>query len=174
MKKRKFSDGGETVDMEPSEKPEGGRFSSDTYKRAFAQVNEPAKDAPKPAAKAKAKPAAKSADPTAGEAKDKAAQEAADRMGNEPAKRPSMMARLRADSAKREAAVTRMREETPDLRTTGNRTTTDDKMSPKYGQGRTNPKTLMPLKCGGKVAKYAKGGSIDGIAQRGKTKGRVC
>lgn len=27
---------------------------------------------------------------------------------------------------------------------------------------------------GGKVKKYAKGGSIDGIAQRGKTKGKVC
>jgi hypothetical protein len=30
------------------------------------------------------------------------------------------------------------------------------------------------MKKGGKVAKYAKGGSIDGIAQRGKTRGKIC
>lgn len=29
-------------------------------------------------------------------------------------------------------------------------------------------------KRGGKVQKYAKGGSIDGIAQRGKTRGKMC
>jgi hypothetical protein len=31
-----------------------------------------------------------------------------------------------------------------------------------------------PMKKGGSVAKYAKGGSIDGIAQRGKTRGKMC
>ncbi len=30
------------------------------------------------------------------------------------------------------------------------------------------------MKKGGKVAKYAKGGAIDGIAQRGKTRGKIC
>ena len=30
------------------------------------------------------------------------------------------------------------------------------------------------MKCGGKVKKFAKGGSIDGCATRGKTKGRNC
>jgi len=30
-----------------------------------------------------------------------------------------------------------------------------------------------PMKKGGKVKKYAKGGSVDGCAQRGKTKGRM-
>lgn len=29
------------------------------------------------------------------------------------------------------------------------------------------------LKCGGEVKKYAKGGSIDGVAIKGKTKGRM-
>jgi len=28
------------------------------------------------------------------------------------------------------------------------------------------------MKCGGKVKKYAKGGSVDGVAQRGKTRGK--
>lgn len=28
------------------------------------------------------------------------------------------------------------------------------------------------MKCGGSVKKYAKGGSVDGIAQRGKTRGK--
>jgi hypothetical protein len=30
------------------------------------------------------------------------------------------------------------------------------------------------LACGGTVKKYAKGGSVDGIASRGKTRGKVC
>ena len=37
---------------------------------------------------------------------------------------------------------------------------------------KVNPRTLLPMKKGGNVKKYAKGGSIDGCAQRGKTKGR--
>lgn len=37
-------------------------------------------------------------------------------------------------------------------------------------------KEAMGMKCGGKVMKYAKGGSVrgDGIASRGRTKGRMC
>jgi hypothetical protein len=31
----------------------------------------------------------------------------------------------------------------------------------------------MPMKKGGKVMKYAKGGSIDGCATKGKTKGKM-
>ena len=43
--------------------------------------------------------------------------------------------------------------------------------------GSTNPDNAEALKaagmkCGGTVKKYAKGGSIDGIAQRGKTRGK--
>lgn len=34
MKRRKFADGGETTEMRPSAKPEGGRFDEDTYSRA--------------------------------------------------------------------------------------------------------------------------------------------
>jgi hypothetical protein len=33
-------------------------------------------------------------------------------------------------------------------------------------------KAEMPMEKGGDAKKYAKGGSIDGIAQRGKTKGK--
>ena len=43
--------------------------------------------------------------------------------------------------------------------------------------GSTNPANAAAMKeagmkCGGTVKKYAKGGSIDGIAQRGKTRGK--
>ena len=32
----------------------------------------------------------------------------------------------------------------------------------------------MGMKCGGKVKGYAKGGSIDGVATKGKTRGKIC
>jgi hypothetical protein len=62
MKRRKFADGGETTEMRPSAKPEGGRFDEDTYSRARRFVEskkEEAKSTPKPAAKPAAKPASK-------------------------------------------------------------------------------------------------------------------
>ena len=176
MKKRKFADGGETTEMEPSAKPEGGRFDEDTYSRARRFVESGGK---KEETKTAVKRARKvETDPTAGEAKDKAAQRAAD-MGDEaPAKRPGMMARLRADSANREAAVKRMREETPDLNMPNR--STDNPMGKNYGAGRVNPSTLLPYKKGGTVKKYASGGSVssvssraDGIATKGKTKCRI-
>ena len=61
-----------------------------------------------------------------------------------------------------------------------------NKKSPMYKGGKNtyNPETLLPrkpsndeMKHGGAVKKYASGGyvkSADGIAQRGKTKGRMC
>ena len=33
---------------------------------------------------------------------------------------------------------------------------------------------LPGMKCGGKVKGYAKGGSIDGVATKGKTRGKIC
>lgn len=173
MKKRKFADGGETTEMEPSAKPEGGRFSEDTYERAKRFVESGGKKEATSTATKKARKV--EVDPTAGEAKDKAAQAAAGRMGEEsaaPARRPGMMARLRADSAMREAAVKRMREETPDLSMPMNKRT-NNPMAKDYSAGRVNPNTLLPYKKGGEVKKYAEGGSVsrraDGIAQRGKT-----
>ena len=176
MKKRKFADGGETTEMEPSAKSEGERFDEDTYSRARRFVESGGK---KEETKTAVKRARKvETDPTAGEAKDKAAQRAADMQGETPAKRPGMMARLRADSAKRGAAVKRMREETPDL-SMPNRGT-DNPMGKNYGAGRVNPSTLLPYKKGGSVKKYAEGGSVgsasrraDGIATKGKTKCRI-
>lgn len=44
------------------------------------------------------------------------------------------------------------------------------KVTPKEYAKREQSEPTM--KCGGKTKKYAKGGAIDGIAQRGKTKGR--
>lgn len=43
-----------------------------------------------------------------------------------------------------------------------------DKMS----VGAMSSKSPLPMKCGGKA--YKKGGSIDGIAKKGKTKGKMC
>lgn len=177
MKKRKFADGGETTEM-VSNKPEGGRFDEDTYSRARRFVESGGK---KEETKTAVKRARKvETDPTAGEAKDKAAQRAADMEGetSTPAKRPGMMARLRADSAMREAAVRRMREETPDL--SARVPSVSNPMAKDYGVGRVNPNTLLPYKKGGSIKKYASGGSVssvskraDGIATKGKTKCKV-
>jgi hypothetical protein len=93
MKKRKFADGGETTEMRPSAKPEGGIFDEDTYARARRFV-ESGKEESKPAVKKARKV---EIDPTAGEAKDKAAQRAAD-MGDEaPVKRSSGRAEIPID-----------------------------------------------------------------------------
>jgi len=165
MKRRKFADGGETTEMMPSAKPEGGRFDEDTYSRARRFVEsggkkEETKSAVKKARKVEVEPAAEKPKET-------------------PAKRPGMMARLRADSAMREAAVKRMREETPDLSMPFSKKT-DNPMAKNYGEGRVNPKTMLPLKKGGEVKKYAEGGMVgsasrraDGIATKGKTKCRI-
>ena len=92
----------------------------------------------------------KEADPTLGEAKDKAAQEAADRIdpGDDGGK--SVVDRQDAEMAKR----------------VKNMSAYTSRYSPP-----AVPDTGM--KRGGKVQKYAKGGSIDGIAQRGKTRGKT-
>lgn len=169
-KKRKFADGGEITEMMPSAKPEGGRFDEDTYSRARRFVESQGKKEETKTAVKKARKV--EVDPTAGEAKEgKAAQRAADMMGDAPAKRPGMMSRLRADSAMREKALKRKREETPDLSMRDE--STSNPMGKNFGAGRVNPKTLMPYEKGGKVAKYASGGSIDGCAQRGKTRGKM-
>ena len=79
MKRRKFADGGETTEMRPSAKPEGGRFDEDTYSRARRFVESGGKKEETKTAVKKARKV--EVDPTAGEAKDKAAQRAADRGG---------------------------------------------------------------------------------------------
>lgn len=169
MKKRKFADGGETTEMMPSAKPEGGRFDEDTYSRARRFVESGGKKEETKSAVKKARKV--EMEPTADEGKAKPKDEA-------PSKRPGMMARLRADSAKREAAVKRMREETPDLNMPLR--TTDNPMGKNYGAGRVNPNTLLPYKKGGTVKKYAEGGMVgsasrraDGIATKGKTKCKI-
>jgi len=176
MKKRKFADGGETTEMMPSAKPEGGRFDEDTYSRARRFVEsggkkEEDKTSVKKARKVEVEPSKKVSKP-AKAAASLVRDIVEDAPKAAPAKRPGMMARLRADSAMREKALKRMREETPSL-SLPSPTTTNDPMGKNFGAGRVNPKTLMPYKKGGKVAKYASGGSIDGCAQRGKTRGKM-
>lgn len=97
----------------------------------------------------------KEADPTLGEAKDKAAQEAADRIdpGDDGGK--SVVDKQDREMAQQAKIGARIAELTRNA----------------------TPRTPVPdtgMKRGGKVQKYAKGGSIDGIAQRGKTRGRMC
>jgi hypothetical protein len=43
---------------------------------------------------------------------------------------------------------------------------------PMGGNNPANAEAIKAMKCGGSVKKYAKGGSVDGVASRGKTKGR--
>jgi len=102
-----------------------------------------------------------------------------------PAKRPGIMQRMRdKDTAMVKSAQAKTRQGNADLGSanagpsgTGGRLT-GDRMSPAYGQGRVNPDTMLAMKKGGAVKKYASGGSVssraDGCAQRGKTRGRVC
>jgi hypothetical protein len=92
MKKRKFADGGETTEMRPSAKPEGGSFDEDTYARARRFVESGGK---KEETKTSVKRARKvETDPTAGEAKDKAAQRAADRGDEAPTSRANSGSRV--------------------------------------------------------------------------------
>ena len=159
MKKRKFADGGETTDEMPSVKPEGGRFSEDTYARARKYLEGANKDdsTPAPTKKMpKAKVVKADTSPAASEAKDTSDTA-------KPTKRPGMMARFAADNKRIEDAVKRKREETPDLTMASE--STSNPMGKNYGAGRVNPKTQLA---------YKKGGSIDGIAQRGKTRGKNC
>ena len=182
MKKRKFNDGG---------------MPDDTYAKAIAEGRESEQDSAK-TTPAKQRIVSKKELADSGlslrdflnkergltrrkSAADKEDEAPAKRPAMEseaPAKRPGMMARLRADSAVREAAAKRMREETPDL-SMPNRST-DNPMGKNYGAGRVNPSTLLPYKKGGSIKKYASGGSVssassraDGIATKGKTKCRI-
>jgi len=100
------------------------------------------------------------------------------------AKSPGIMQRMRdADAAMVKSAQAKTRQGNADLGSanagpsgTGGRLT-GDRMSPAYGQGRVNPDTLLPMKKGGSVKKFASGGSVssraDGCAQRGKTRGTM-
>jgi hypothetical protein len=99
-------------------------------------------------------------------------------------KSPGIMQRMRdKDTAMVKSAQSKTRQSNADLGAgnagpsgTGGRLT-GDRMSPAYGQGRVNPDTMLAMKKGGAVKKYASGGSVssraDGCAQRGKTKGMM-
>jgi flagellar hook-associated protein FlgK len=98
-------------------------------------------------------------------------------------KSPGIMQRMRdKDTAMVKSAQAKTRQGNADLGAgnagpsgTGGRLT-GDRMSPAYGQGRVNPDTMLAMKKGGKVSKFASGGFVraaDGCAQRGKTKGMM-
>lgn len=95
MKHRKFADGGETTEMRPSAKPEGGRFDEDTYARARRFMESGGKKEETKTAVKKARKV--EVEPTAGEAKDKAAQRAADMADEAPAKRSTGRAEIPVD-----------------------------------------------------------------------------
>jgi len=95
--------------------------------------------------------------------------------GSAAASRPGIMARMKAKDADLAKAIMRTRESTPSLGT-GTEGYGDRKQKVLSTKG-LNPNTLLPdsnYSKGGGVKKYAKGGSIDGIAQRGKTRGKYC
>lgn len=232
MKKRKFADGGETTEMRPSAKPEGGRFDEDTYSRARRFVESGGKKEEDKTAVKKARKV--EVDPTAGEAKEgKAAQRAADMMETaedrptykktaggipidpnppkapastgEDTSGPSNVGRIlsalgagagalgtaaamrtaghagRAAKAAKSMAETRAATNTP-----GAARLAEAAKRAKAADESRLPGDIMdilkkPYKKGGKVAKYAAGGSVgssasrraDGIATKGKTKCRM-
>jgi hypothetical protein len=169
MKKRKFADGGATPALDAlASGSDSGQFSSDTYARARKFVGS---STPKARVVSKKELAdsglslrdflnrekgltrkGSTSDPTAGEAKDKAAQAAADAMGDADITPAGSFRGRRSDASGKLSDVTR-----PGTRVKYDNTDTSD----------------MTYKRGGKVKKYAGGGSIDGCAQRGKTRGRA-
>ena len=114
------------------------------------------------------------ADPTAGEARDRKAQEAADRIdpGNDGGE--SVVRRQDAEAAQMAKNMSAYKPR--------GMSTLSDVVKPGTNTNYENKDVSdMSMKRGGKVKKMASGGMTssaskraDGIAQRGKTKGRVC
>ena len=98
-----------------------------------------------------------------------------------PAKSPGIMQRMRdKDTAMMKSAQAKTRQGNADLgvgNAAAEKRVTENRMSPAYGQGRVNPDTMLAMKKGGGVKKFASGGSVssraDGCAQRGKTRGKM-
>lgn len=186
MKKRKFADGGETGTDFGAMNEGSADASDDSY-------------TPKTEAKAEPKTrgeafrAARAAGDKTFEFEGKkyttelakpkaAAKEEAPKSAS--AKSPGIMQRMRdADAAMVKSAQARTRQGNADLGAanagpsgTGGRLT-GDRMSPAYGQGRVNPDTMLSMKKGGTVKKFASGGSVssraDGCCERGKTRGKM-
>jgi hypothetical protein len=183
MKRRKFADGGETTEMMPSAKPEGGRFDEDTYSRARRFVESGGKKEETKSAVKKARKV--EIDPTAGEAKDKASQRAADMMDSAPTPAPKATERasdtstrfpMGAKSAPKDdtskSLSERIKESRERARTSS--TGTDTRSVSERIRG------ALGFSKGGKTKKYAEGGMVgsasrraDGIATKGKTKCRI-
>ena len=186
MKKRKFADGGETTEMAPSAKPEGGGFDEGTYARARRFVESGGKKEETKTAVKKARKV--EVDPTAGEAKDKAAQRAADMMDSTPAPMPAPKAAERASNSSSRF---------PSGAGTSPKDDTSKSLSERIKESRERARTsstgtdtrsvserikgALGFSKGGATKKYASGGMVgsasrraDGIATKGKTKCRIC
>ena len=193
MKKRKFADGGETTEMMPSVKPEGGRFDEDTYARARRFIESGGK---KEETKTAVKRARKVEEAPASEAK--ATMRALDREA--PASRADNG--LRVDSTIERAAkmvkdkatekearrVNRAKnalgmlpveneELKEDIRVGRLRNALGMSAPSRFSSGTVG---VEKFKHGGVTKKYASGGSVssasrraDGIATKGKTKCRI-
>jgi hypothetical protein len=162
MKKRKFADGGETTEMEPSAKPEGGRFDEDTYSRARRFV-ESSKTATNPTAKKAPTLTPKAAAPAPAPAP-KAAEPEVQRV-EVTGKKPSKDDTTKSLSERMKASRERSR--------TSNTGTDTRSVSERI-------KGALGFSKGGATKKYAAGGSVgsasrraDGIATKGKTKCRI-
>jgi hypothetical protein len=131
------------------------------------------------------KPAAKEFDPTAGEAKDKAAQAAADEQGDRPkVKVESIMKKKPVATAStfdayglNNFAKPKVEEEKP--KSTYKKNSTSSPSGRKAGTSKSTKEndvdfggTGLGMKRGGSVGKASS--RADGIAQRGKTRGKMC
>jgi len=156
MKKRKFADGGETTEMMPSAKPEGGRFDEDTYSRARRFVEsggnkESTSTAVKKARKVESAPAPKASAPTP-TPKTEPAPQRIEVVGKKPSKDDTSMSLSERMKASRERART--------------------------GGSGTDTRSVSERIKG--ALGFSKGGSVgsasrraDGIAAKGKTKCRI-
>jgi hypothetical protein len=118
-------------------------------------------------------------DPTAGEGRDKDEQAKADAMGDDspmPVAKPTPKATLpeRIEvTGKRQPKDDETKSLSERMKASRERARTSSTGTDTRSVGERIRSSLGMAK-GGKIKKFAKGGSIDGIAQRGKTKGRIC
>jgi len=185
MKTRKFADGGETdPDIEKANATDdpiaymnkakgwtGAAAKTPSFKAAFAAARSAGDKSFEWNGKKYSTAVSPAVNPTLGEARDKNAQAAADAIDpgdrrtrelmNTRGSRPANYSR----NTRTGATAKMMQPSYPSKESVMERRTQYEKM-----QDESAPSTFRK---GGAVKKYAKGGSIDGIAQRGKTRGKT-
>jgi hypothetical protein len=169
------------VQARENAKAEGEKVS-EGERIAHAMASKPDTFTPRPSMSVRPKPAKKEVDPTAGEAKDKATQAAADEQGDRPkAKVESIMKKKPVATAStfdaynlNNFAKPKPEEEKP--KSTYKKNATSSSSGKKYKKSESSDVDFagygLGMKRGGSVSKAS--GRGDGIAQRGKTRGKMC